>query len=85
MPAPRLLSRSQIEILLSFMDQHRDLASGALSKHQGPESKREVRKLWDELAALINNVDDAGTKKSGDAWRRVSNLLLLLFLMHRQL
>lgn len=69
MPAPRLVGDRQFEILLDFMEVHRDLAVGRLSNNF-PNGKLEVQQKWEELALKLNSV--AGARKTAARWREVS-------------
>lgn len=70
MPYPRLLSQTQNKIFLSFMEQHKDLATASHHRSSRPEIREVVNRQWDELATLINTAPGK-TKRSGGAWRKV--------------
>ncbi|XP_041987432.1 uncharacterized protein LOC121739155 [Aricia agestis] len=64
----RRISSEQLNILLSFMEEHRDFAAGKQSIY----SRYSASKLWRLLAERLNAaaVDSGGVRKSPDKWCR---------------
>lgn len=67
------VSSEQLNILLSFMEEHRDFAAGKQSIY----SRFSACKLWRLLAERLNAAadDSGGARKSPDKWCRVSIVL----------
>ncbi|CAG4969155.1 unnamed protein product [Parnassius apollo] len=56
----------QIDALLNFLDEHRDLARGRLRSLEG---KVQVKRLWDELCNTLNSM--GGCTKTVQQWQKV--------------
>ncbi|CAG4935778.1 unnamed protein product [Parnassius apollo] len=56
----------QIDTLLNFLDEHRDLARGRLRSLEG---KVQAKRLWDELCNALNSM--GGCTKTVQQWQKV--------------
>ncbi|CAG5056865.1 unnamed protein product [Parnassius apollo] len=56
----------QIDALLNFLDEHRDLARGRLRSLEG---KVQAKRLWDELCNTLNSM--GGCTKTVQQWQKV--------------
>ncbi|RVE51201.1 hypothetical protein evm_004166 [Chilo suppressalis] len=56
----------QIEALLSFLDEHKDLARGRL---RSIEAKVQAKRLWEELCNSLNAM--GGSTKTAQQWQKV--------------
>lgn len=77
MPARPLISESQWEILLQYMQQHPDMARGSVA-NDGPLAKRKMTE-WGELASRLNAVG-TGATKTPHKWRDVSFFIFYFIL-----
>lgn len=64
----RQVSHRQLEILVEFAEEHRDIA---LNNKNSPLEYRDANIVWEELARKLNSVA-AGSKKPPEKWKRVS-------------
>lgn len=71
MPAQRKVSTRQTDILLSFLEAHRDLAKGRVSQQGGPLAKQANCNHWDRIAEKLNCCG-SGMTKSAKEWKLVS-------------
>lgn len=76
MPAPRLVSERQWEILLKFMEANPDVAKCAISNEE--PFKQETNRRWAALASSLN-CDSTGCTKIPAKWRDVS-LIITIFI-----
>ncbi|XP_018394990.1 PREDICTED: uncharacterized protein LOC108773624 [Cyphomyrmex costatus] len=60
----------QREILLTYMESHRELLQGRLSSKS--ESRRTMKDMWDDLANILNSSAE-GPKKNSEEWRKSWN------------
>ncbi|KAL4701877.1 hypothetical protein ACJJTC_018737 [Scirpophaga incertulas] len=56
----------QIDTLLNFLDEHRDLAVGKLRSIEG---KVQAKRLWEELCNTLNSI--GGCTKTVQQWQKV--------------
>lgn len=56
----------QLKMMVEFMGQHPELASGAL---RTMEARHQSKRLWADLAKILNS--HAGAKKTADGWSKV--------------
>lgn len=61
----------QIETLLNFLDEHRDLARGRLRSVEG---NVQAKRLWEELCNILNSM--GGCTKTIQQWQKVPSVLL---------
>lgn len=66
------VSPEQLDILLSFMEEHREFAAGKLSIYSRFSSSKLWRLLAERLNAAAAAGDSGGALKSPDKWCRVS-------------
>lgn len=71
MPAHRIVSERQLEVMILFMEDNRGFALGRISNN-GPLDKQATTDKWNDLASKLNAVG-FGTTKSGRKWRDVSS------------
>ncbi|KOB70099.1 Uncharacterized protein OBRU01_15763 [Operophtera brumata] len=62
----RHVALEQLKLMLDFMEQHPDFASGTL---RTLEARHQSKQLWGELAKILNN--HRGAKKNHDGWSKV--------------
>lgn len=62
----RLVSYEQVKSIIDFMAQHVEFASGNL---RSLEARHTSKRLWEELAKLLNSCR-GGTKKTTDGWSK---------------
>lgn len=55
-----------LELLISFMEQHPELAKGQFN---GPSGKATQKKLWEELSLKLNA--EGGGQKTTQKWQKV--------------
>lgn len=72
------VSNDQMDELLDFLALHPAIAKGV---GLGARSKEAVDRQWNDLAKKLNSYGN-GSTKSGERWKKVSllNLLLICFL-----
>ncbi|KAL4702207.1 hypothetical protein ACJJTC_012339 [Scirpophaga incertulas] len=58
----------QIDTLLNFLDEHRDLAVGKLRSIEG---KVQAKRLWEELCNTLNSM--GGCTKTVQQWQKLLN------------
>ncbi|KAL4718137.1 hypothetical protein ACJJTC_016813 [Scirpophaga incertulas] len=58
----------QIDTLLNFLDEHRDLAVGKLRNIEG---KVQAKRLWEELCNTLNSM--GGCTKTVQQWQKLLN------------
>lgn len=70
------VSSEQLDLLLTFMEEHPDFAAGK----QAIYSRYSSSKLWRLLAERLNAAaaDTGGARKSPDKWSRVSFIFTIL-------
>ncbi|XP_041977972.1 uncharacterized protein LOC121732223 isoform X2 [Aricia agestis] len=61
----------QLTALIAFMEEHRDLALGNLSR--STEGRMLSKKLWANCAQILNNTAGGGPTKSAAEWRTFYN------------
>lgn len=66
----------QIETLLNFLDDHRELARGRLRSVEG---KVQAKRLWDELCRTLNSM--GGCTKTNQQWQKVWYLINSFFVL----
>lgn len=66
--AARNVSYEQMKVLLDFMSQHVDFATGSLRSLEG---RHTARQLWRDLTLILNNCR-AGARKTVEKWSNVS-------------
>ncbi|XP_045541907.1 uncharacterized protein LOC123723373 [Papilio machaon] len=59
----------QIDVLLNFLDEHRDLARGRL---RGADGNVQAKSLWEELCNSLNSM--GGCTKTIQQWQKPHNL-----------
>lgn len=76
------VSSEQLDLLLSFMEEHPDFAAGKQSIY----SRFSSSKLWRLLAERLNAAaaDSGGARKSPDKWCRVSAHCIYLFIFEQR-
>lgn len=78
MAPPRRIVRSQLDMLINFLEENQDAIHGG---PQGGTSIAVTRKKWMVLAKKLNSVE-GGTMKTPEAWKKVPILCVLLMLCH---
>lgn len=63
-------SHEQLETLLSFLEEHNDLARGLLRSVEG---RLQSQRLWGEICSTLNSM--GGCTKSIQQWQRVSAVM----------
>ena len=66
-PSAPAATQEQIEMLLNFMEEHRDLARGLL---RGADGRQRSKRLWETLCTSLNAM--GGCTKNVEQWQRVS-------------
>lgn len=61
------VSVSQSEKLLDFLENHEDLALGHCRSNEG---RQRNKRLWNEVASILNSIGD-GANKDGAGWSKV--------------
>ena len=54
------------EVLVSFLEQHKELATG---RFLGPNGKQKHKNLWNELSLKLNSLGFG--QRSSDKWQKV--------------
>lgn len=70
MAPPRRILRQQLEILMDFLEENRDMSKGLLPGT--PVSHQKTRQKWAVLAKQLNSVQ-SGALKTPDGWKKVPN------------
>lgn len=74
MAPPRRILRQQLEILLDFIEENKDMAKGL--PPGAPVTHQETRQKWAVLARKLNAVQ-SGATKTPDGWKKVNKVLYL--------
>ncbi|KAL0808454.1 hypothetical protein ABMA28_012912 [Loxostege sticticalis] len=69
MPAHRLVSEQQQQMLLTAMEADRDLALARVVPAAGPMAKQAASRKWEALASRLNAVGE-GCTKSATSWKK---------------
>lgn len=78
MAPPRKILRQQLEILIEFIEEHKELAKGRTPA--APASHQDTRQKWVELAKTLNLVPK-GALKTPDGWKKVERFKELIHYM----
>lgn len=79
MAPPRRILRQQLEILMDFLEENRDMSKGLLPGT--PVSHQKTRQKWAVLAKQLNSVQ-SGALKTPDGWKKVILIISLNISCH---
>lgn len=80
MAPPRRILRQQLEILMDFLEENKDMSKGLLPGT--PVTHQKTKQKWSVLAKQLNAVE-TGALKTPDGWKKVKYMYVELFKVHK--